>query len=317
MPSAQVREAARAVPGDRVARVRAFNRFYTNVIGLLREGLLRTPFSLTEARVIFELGQRAAVQVADFRRDLEIDAGYMSRILARFESDGLIARERSAADARRQVIRLSDQGRAAFEVLDERSAREVKKILSRLTGDQQFQLIRAMATIQRLLEDTGSSGQLVLRPLASGDYGWVVDRHGALYAEEYGWDETFEGLVAQIVAEYIKHRDPERENAWLAEVGGERAGCVFCTMREKEIAQLRLLLVEPWARGNGIGSRLVDECLGFAKQAGYGRIMLWTNDVLEDARRIYERAGFTRRAEERHHSFGKDLIGQDWWKPLQ
>jgi DNA-binding MarR family transcriptional regulator/N-acetylglutamate synthase-like GNAT family acetyltransferase len=299
-----------------VARVRAFNRFYTNVIGLLREGLLRTPYSLTEARVIFELAQRSSTQVADLRRDLDIDAGYMSRILTRFEADGLVQRERSVADGRRQVIRLSGQGRMAFEMLDQRSAGEVGKILSRLTDEEQRQLLGAMAAIQRLLANTDRSEPIALRPLASGDYGWVVHRHGDLYAEEYGWDETFEALVAQIVADYIKHRDPKRESAWIAEVDGEPAGCVFCTEKEEQVAQLRLLLVEPWARGRGIGSRLVAECLGFAKRVGYERIMLWTNDVLTDARRIYERAGFTLGDEERHHSFGQDLVGQNWWKPL-
>jgi DNA-binding MarR family transcriptional regulator/predicted N-acetyltransferase YhbS len=299
-----------------VARVRAFNRFYTNVVGLLREGLLRTPYSLTEARVIFELAQRSSTQVADLRRDLDIDAGYMSRILARFEADGLIQRERSTADARRQVIRLSSPGRVAFEMLDQRSAGEVGKILSRLTDEEQRQLLGAMAAIQRLLANTDRSEPIALRPLASGDYGWVVHRHGALYAEEYGWDQNFEALVAQIVADYIKHRDPKREGAWIAEVDGEPAGCVFCTKKEEGVAQLRLLLVEPWARGRGIGSRLVAECLGFAKRVGYERIMLWTNDVLTDARRIYERAGFTLGDEERHHSFGQDLVGQNWWKPL-
>jgi DNA-binding MarR family transcriptional regulator/GNAT superfamily N-acetyltransferase len=317
MAPAVITEAPRvSVPDDRVGRVRAFNRFYTNVIGLLREGLLRTPYSLTEARVIFELAQREAVQVAELRRDLDIDAGYMSRILARFEADGLVARERSTADARRQVIRLSGQGRAAFEMLNERSAREVGKMLSRLTEDQQSQLIGAMATIQNLLAETSASESVTLRPLGSGDYGWVVHRHGALYAEQYGWDESFEALVAQIVADYIKHRDPERESAWLAHIDGERAGCVFCTRREDDVAQLRLLLVEPWTRRRGVGSRLVDECLRFAKLAGYRRVMLWTNDVLEDARRIYERAGFKLKESEPHHSFGHDLVGQNWWKSL-
>jgi DNA-binding MarR family transcriptional regulator/N-acetylglutamate synthase-like GNAT family acetyltransferase len=310
-------DAARAgVPGGRVARVRAFNRFYTKVIGLLQEGLLHTPYSLTEARVIFELAQRSSTQVAALRRDLDIDAGYMSRLLARFEADGLIERERSAADARRQVIQMSDQGRAAFEVLDQRSAGEVGKILSRLTDEQQRQLLEAMATIERLLANTDRSEPLVLRSLASGDYGWVIHRHGALYAKEYAWDKSFEALVAQIVADYIKHRDPERESAWIAEVDGEPAGCVFCTKKEEDVAQLRLLLVEPWARGRGIGSRLVAECVGFAKRAGYERIMLWTNDVLTNARRIYERVGFALVDEERHHSFGHELVGQNWWKPL-
>jgi len=305
-----------AQPSERVARVRAFNRFYTNVIGLLREGLLRTPYSLTEARVIFEVAQRGVTQVADLRRDLDLDAGYMSRILARLEADRLIARERSPADARRQLIRLSDQGRVAFEMLDQRSAEEVEKLLARLSDEQQRRLIGAMGTIQWLLAGVHPPKTVTLRPLTSGDYGWVVHRHGVLYAEECGWDESFEALVAEIVAEYMQHRDRERESAWIAEVDGEPAGSVLCTKREPDVAQLRLLLVEPWARGGGVGTRLVDECVAFARQAGYERIMLWTNDVLDDARRIYERAGFTLKDTEPHHSFGRDLVGQNWWKPL-
>lgn len=317
MTSPPQSEAARgAEPSDRVARVRAFNRFYTTVIGLLQEGLLRTPYSLTEARVIFELAQRGATQVADLRRDLDLDAGYTSRILAGLQEAGVIDRERSTADARRQVIHLSEQGRAAFAKLDQRSAEEVERILHRLTDQEQRRLVRAMGAIQTLLADGRPPEPVALRPLASGDHGWVVHRHGALYAEEHGWDESFEALVMQIVAEYMEHRDPGRENAWIGEVDGEPAGCVLCTKKEQDVAQLRLLLVEPWARGRGIGSRLVAECIRFARQAGYGHIALWTNDVLADARRIYERAGFTLAGEERHHSFGRDLIGQHWWKPL-
>jgi N-acetylglutamate synthase-like GNAT family acetyltransferase len=172
-----------------------------------------------------------------------------------------------------------------------------------------------MATIQTLLTETRPA-EVSLRQLAAGDFGWVIERHGVLYAEEYGWDEGLEALIARVVADYIEHRDSERENAWIAEVDGERAGCVFCTEKEREVAQLRLLLVEPWARGRGVGTRLVDTCLAFAKRAGYRRIMLWTNDVLHDARRLYERAGFALAEEEEHHSFGHDLVGQNWWKSL-
>jgi N-acetylglutamate synthase-like GNAT family acetyltransferase len=251
----------------------------------------------------------------DLRRDLDVDAGYMTRILTRLEADGLVSRERSRADARRQVIRLSKQGQKVFETLDKRSAEDVVKILSRLSQEEQDRLLASMGTIRKLLADTHRA-EVVLRQLASGDFGWVIERHGVLYAQQYGWDEGFEALVARIVADYVEHRDLARENAWIAEVDGERAGCVFCTKKKREVAQLRLLLVEPWARGHGVGSRLVDACLDFAKQAGYGRIMLWTNDVLSDARRIYERAGFTLADEEKHHSFGRDLVGQNWWKSL-
>ena len=300
---------------DPVARVRSFNRFYTNLLGVLQEGFLRTPYSLTESRVIFELAHRSTAQLMDLRRDLDVDAGYMTRILTRLEADGLVVRERSEADARRQVVRLSARGRSAFQTLDERSAEDVGKLLSRLSEEEQQRLIAAMTTIEKLLADTHST-EVVLRPLGPGDFGWVVERHGILYAEEYGWDETFEALVARIVAEYGENRDVPRENAWIAEVDGERGGCAFCTKKERDIAQLRLLLVEPWARGRGVGTRLVDQCLHFARRAGYRRVMLWTNNVLEDARRIYERAGFTLVDEERHHSFGRDLVGQTWWKWL-
>jgi DNA-binding MarR family transcriptional regulator/N-acetylglutamate synthase-like GNAT family acetyltransferase len=307
----------RAVGADeRVAHVRAFNRFYTNVIGLLGEGLLRSPYSLTEARVIFELAQREVSEVADLRRDLNIDAGYLSRILARFEADGLIARDRSSADARRQVIRLTEQGVAAFGMLDRRSSEEVGKLLAGLSEEEQRRLIGAMGTIQQILEDRRPAEHVVLRELDSGDYGWVIHRHGAVYAEEYGWDESFEALVARIVANYIERRVPERENAWIAELDGQRAGCIFCTKKEEAVAQLRLLMVEPWARGRGIGMRLVEQCIRFARRAGYRDMMLWTNDVLDDARRIYERAGFELRDQERHHSFGHHLLGQNWWKRL-
>lgn len=301
---------------QRVAAVRGFNRFYTNIIGVLGEGLLRTPYSLAEARVIFELAQRDRTEVTELRRSLDLDAGYLSRILARFAADGLITRERSTSDGRRQIVALSDSGRAAFSVLDSRSAEDVGALLGRLTAEQQRRLIGAMETIRDLLGATPKPPAVELRPLAPGDVGWVVHRHGVLYAEEYGWDETFEALVARILADYVDNRDPRRESAWIAEVDGAPVGCVFCMRHDEETAQLRLLLVEPGARGSGVGGRLVEECIRFARQAGYRRMMLWTNDVLTDARRLYERAGFTLAKEEKHHSYGHDLVGQDWWLDL-
>ena len=300
----------------RVAAARAFNRFYTNLIGVLREGLLRSPYSLTEARVIFELAHGEATAVADLRRRLDIDAGYLSRILARFESDGLVTKERSSFDARRHVIRLTEQGRNAFHTLDERSAQEVRGLLSGLSDEEQRRLIGAMGVIQEILQQPARRTSFVLRPPGAGDFGWVVHRHGVVYADEYGWDETFEALVARIVADYVNDRDPQREAAWIAEVDGERAGSVFCTKKSDDVAQLRLLLVEPSARGMGIGTRLVEECIRFARRAGYERMMLWTNDVLKDARRIYERAGFELLQEEAHDSFGHHLVGQNWWLAL-
>jgi DNA-binding MarR family transcriptional regulator/GNAT superfamily N-acetyltransferase len=301
---------------DRVAAVRAFNRFYTPIIGVLREGLLQTPFSLAEARVIFELAQQDELASSELRRTLGLDAGYLSRVLARLEAGGLIARERAASDGRRQILRLSAAGRAAFELLDARSAEEIGTLLSRLTEDNQRRLVTVMETIQEILGGQPQPRSFVLRTLVPGDFGWVIYRHGVLYAEEYGWDETFEALVARIVADYVANRDPRRENAWIAEVDGERAGCVFCVKREQTVAQLRLLLVEPQARGMGVGTRLVEECLRFARRAGYERIMLWTNDVLLDARRIYERAGFRLAEEGKHHSFGHDLVEQTWWREV-
>jgi DNA-binding MarR family transcriptional regulator/GNAT superfamily N-acetyltransferase len=306
-----------SMPDERVAAVRAFNRFYTTVIGLLGEGLLRTPYSLTEARLIFELAQREATEVADLRRALDLDAGYLSRILARFVSDGLVTRARSSSDGRRQVIRLTGQGRRAFKTLDRRSADEIRSLLAQLSDEEQRRLVDAMAAIRDVFKGPRRAPPFVIRPPRSGDFGWVVQRHGVLYAEEYGWDETFEALVARIVADYVDHRDPRREEAWIAEVDGERVGCVFCCRKDRATAQLRLLLVEPRARGKGIGTRLVEECIRFARSAGYERLMLWTNDVLEDARRIYERTGWKLVEEEVHHSFGRDLVGQNWWLKLK
>jgi DNA-binding MarR family transcriptional regulator/GNAT superfamily N-acetyltransferase len=306
---------AETTQNERVTAVRAFNRLYTSIIGLLHEGLLRTPYSLTEARVIFELAQRDASELANLRRVLNIDAGYMTRILARLETDGIATRERSRADARRQVIALTDRGREVFEMLDQRSGEEIRALLSRLTEDDQGRVIGAMGAIRRVLEGSPRP-EPCLRPPRPGDFGWVVQRHGVLYAAEYGWDESFEALVARIVADYVDHRDPKRERAWIAEVDDEPVGCVFCCRKEENVAQLRLLLVEPGIRGMGIGTRLVDECVRFARRTGYRHLMLWTNDVLEDARRIYERAGFELVEEEPHRSFGHELVGQNWRRKL-
>jgi DNA-binding MarR family transcriptional regulator/RimJ/RimL family protein N-acetyltransferase len=301
---------------DRVITVRAFNRFYTNVIGLLHEGLLDTAYSLTEARVIFELAQREVSELAQLRRALDIDAGYMSRIIARFEADGIVTRERSRTDGRRHVIGLTDSGREVFKMLDTRSTEEIRALLSPLREDEHRRLIAAMGTIRDILEESRPAQPFVLRSPRPGDFGWVVHRHGVLYADEYGWDDSFEALVARIVADYIDHRDPKRECAWIAEIDGEPVGCVFCCEKERSVAQLRLLLVEPSMRGRGIGTRLVDECIGFAQRAGYEHMMLWTNDVLADARRIYERVGFRLVEEDPHHSFGHELLGQNWWRKL-
>jgi len=302
----------RDVGAERVAEVRAFSRFYTDVIGLLREGLLDTPYSLTESRVLFELGHREATALSDLRQALDLDAGYLSRIVARFTADGLVTRERVADDGRRQTLRLTEQGRAAFALLDGRSADEVRTLLGRLGEDEQRRLLGAMRAIRETLADAPRGEAFVLRSPEPGDYGWVVSRHGALYAAEYGWDATFEALVARIVADFVDGHDPRRERVWIAEVDGVPVGCVFCVAKDDTTAQLRLLLVDPSARGMGIGGRLITECARFARRTGYTHLMLWTNDVLIDARRLYERAGFTLTEEERHVSFGHELVGQNW-----
>ncbi len=301
---------------DRVAAVRAFNRFYTNRIGVLREGLLRTPHSLTEARVLYELGQREVTEVADLRRELDLDAGFLSRLLARLERNGLIARERSTDDGRRQRIRLTDDGAAAFAELDRRSAHEIGAVLGALDDDDQGRLVAAMDVVREVLGEARPPEAFVLRPPQAGDFGWIVQRHGELYAREYGWDETFEALVARIVADYVEHRDARKDAGWIAELNGERVGCVLCVRRDDGAAQLRLLLVDPKARGRGVGGRLIEECLRFAQRAGYERITLWTNDVLHAARRLYERAGFELLESAPHHSFGHDLVEQTWARDL-
>jgi DNA-binding MarR family transcriptional regulator/GNAT superfamily N-acetyltransferase len=309
-------EAGPPVADGDVAAVREFNRFYTGVLGLLREGLLDTPYSLTEARIIFELARQDEAEVVEVRRWLDLDAGYLSRLLARFEADGLVRRSRSPGDGRRQVIRLTQVGRALFGRLDALSNEQIRGLLAPIPAGRRSRLTAAMAGIREILADTPAAGTVVLRPPAPGDLGWVVQRNAALYTAEYGWDETYEALVARIVADYAARTDRTGEAAWIAEVTGERAGCVFCMRKDERTAQLRLLLVEPSARGMGVGGRLVDECLAFARRAGYREIVLWTNDVLHAARRIYQRAGFELIASQPHHSFGHDLVGQDWRLPL-
>jgi DNA-binding MarR family transcriptional regulator/ribosomal protein S18 acetylase RimI-like enzyme len=301
---------------EHVAAVRAFNRFYTRVIGVLGSGLLETPYSLTEARVLFELGRREEVELATLRAELGLDAGYATRILDRLEAEGLVVRSRSSADARRRVLRLSEPGRAAYRLLDGRSAAETEQLLAPLGVEGRQRLVASMEAVRRLLEGEARERQVVLREPGPGELGWVVQRHGALYAAEYGWDPTFEALVARIVGDFGASNDPHRERAWIADVDGAPAGCVFCVAKDGRTAQLRLLLVEPSARGLGLGTRLVDECIAFAQAAGYEEIVLWTNDVLVEARRIYERAGFALVGEGPHHSFGHDLVEQTWRRAL-
>ena len=296
-----------------VAAIRAFNRFYTARVGALRDGLLATAHPLPEARVLYELGQVEHADFADLRRALELDAGYLSRLLARLEDQGLVARERAAHDGRRQRIALTTSGRDAYTTLDARSAAEIATLLEGLADDDRRRLLDALDTVRAILEGAPGPQAFVLRAPQPGDYGWVVQRHGALYAQEHGFDATFEALVARIVADYANHRDPESENAWIAEASGRPVGCVFCMRRDERTAQLRCLLVEPSARGMGVGRALVEACVAFARRAGYAEIVLWTNDVLDGARRLYERAGFALTAAKPHRSFGRnDLVGEDW-----
>lgn len=296
----------------RVSRLRSFNRFYTGVLGLLREGLLDTRHTLTESRILFELGTSDGGSPSELAEKLHLNLGYVSRVLSRLKQQRLVDAQSPPEDARRQIVSLTKEGRQAFKMLDERSSQQVHELLSRLGDDRQARLMSSLAEIETLLGERQGAPLLVLRAPVSGDYGWVVKRHGELYAQEYGWDETFEALVARIVADYVDHQHPKREAAWIAEAAGERVGCIFCMRKDDDIAQLRILLVEPSGRGMGLGTRLVDECIRFAKRAGYKQMMLWTNDVLVDARRIYERAGFHLVEEEKHHSFGHDLVGQNW-----
>ncbi|OLF18387.1 bifunctional helix-turn-helix transcriptional regulator/GNAT family N-acetyltransferase [Actinophytocola xanthii] len=303
---------ANTVPDDRVAAVRAFSRSYTKFLGVLNEHLLDTSYSLTEARILFELGQRDATEVAELRRLTGLDAGYLSRLLARFEDSGLLRRERSSADARRQVIRLSEQGREGVRVLDEKSARQIRDLLSRLTDDEQRQLVEAMDMIRQRLAEAEAGPRVRLRAPEPGDFGWVVQRNGASYATEHGWDSSYEALAARIVADYLDKHDPARERAWIAELHGERVGAIFCMRDDDTTARLRLLHVEASARGAGIGTMLVEECIRFAREVGYQTMRLWTVSVLAPARRIYQRAGFTLVQEDTAEHFGHRLTGQTW-----
>jgi DNA-binding MarR family transcriptional regulator/GNAT superfamily N-acetyltransferase len=297
----------------RVGAVRRFSRFWTRQIGVLQDGYLESPFSLTEVRVLYEFAHREETTASELSKELGLDAGYLSRILRGFEERGLIGKKSSEADGRRSILWLTEQGREAFAPLDTRSHEVVGAMLGGLSPAEQGRLVEAMHTIEGLLGDQPERKvPYLLRPHQPGDMGWIVHRHGVLYAREYGWDERFEALVAEIVAEFIQQYDPKRERCWIAERNGEIVGSVFLVKQSEEVAKLRLLLVEPSARGLGIGRRLVQECVRFAKLTGYGKITLWTNDVLRAARRIYEEAGFRLVYEEPHHSFGHDLVGQTW-----
>ncbi|MEU9605345.1 helix-turn-helix domain-containing GNAT family N-acetyltransferase [Streptomyces sp. NPDC048057] len=300
--------------------MRAFNRFYTNLIGALDYSKhLYTPYTLTESRVLYELAHSSRTDAADLRAELSLDAGYLSRLLGKFERAGLVARAPSRQDPRRQRITLTPKGHRAAGLLDERSREAVGALVAQVPVGERDELVAALRTVRRALGHTrpaAHDGPLLREP-RPGEWGWVVARHGALYAAEYGWDADFEALVARIVADHAQDRDPHLERMWIAELAGRPVGTVMCVRDGAPgTARLRLLLVEPEARGHGLGELLVRAVVDFAREAGYRELVLWTNDVLTGARRIYQKLGFTLVTEQPHRSFGVDLVGQDWRLPL-
>lgn len=306
--------------GAQIEAVRRFNRFYTRRIGVLEEGLLASPFTLAQARVLFELGTRKSVTAGELADILGLDPGYLSRILQGFVDSRLIARQRSTEDGRRTKLSLTAKGRQAFQALDRTSRNTVGAMISPLSPIHRKRLLGAMQILQEVLSESATARDVTIavRSYRIGDLGWAIEQHGRLYAEEFSWNGEFEALVATLFARFATKHDPKAEQFWIAEVGGERVGCVFVVRNEKEprTAQLRCLLVDPRARGLGVGRRLVEECIRFAKSAGYGRMLLWTNNVLIAARRIYEAAGFSLLQESPHRSFGHDLVGQVWARTL-
>src|SRR5688572_1125815 len=299
-----------------VDAVRRFNRFYTGRVGALREGLLGSPWPLPQARLIYELGSRGACAAGELSRSLDLDAGYLSRLLQGLARRGLLKARRSPEDARRSVLALTSKGRKAFALLDARSRDEVTAMLGKLTPAGQSQLVRAMHVVEKILENHSSTSEVGLRQHRPGDIGWVVQRHGALYAAEHGYDERFEALVAAIAARFIQRLDAARERCWIAEASGEPLGCVFLVKKSARTAQLRLLLVEPAARGRGLGARLVEECIAFARAAGYRRLVLWTQSARVAARPIDPDKGFRLVRKEPNRSFGRRLVGEYWAREL-
>jgi DNA-binding MarR family transcriptional regulator/GNAT superfamily N-acetyltransferase len=317
---------ARAVPAQRIAEVRRFNRFYTRQIGLLRDGLLGTVFSLTEGRVLQELAGRGHATAGEIAASLGIDPGYLSRMLRRFVAARLVVRTASRRDRRQGILRLTAKGRATFAALDRRSRREVGALLAPLGTDDQHRLLAAMATIEKLLGN-GAGGprggaakaarRVTLRPHRPGDMGWIVARHGAVYAAEYDWGAPFEALVAEVVTDFLRRHDAAREAAWIAEIGGVPAGSVMLVDDGGGVARLRMLLVEPHARGLGVGRRLVDCCIAFARAKRYRKITLWTHTVLTAARAIYASSGFRLVETKPHRDFGVEVVGETWDLELQ
>ena len=296
-----------------VAAVRRFNRFYTQRIGVLQEGWLKSPFSLTEARVLYEISRRERPTATALGKDLGLDAGYLSRILRGFEARGLIVKQTSASDGRQSLLSITHRGRQRLAPIEAHTNDEVQAMLGALPAGAQDCLLSAMHTIETMLAETAApEAPYILRPPRPGDMGWIVSRHGALYGEEYGWDERIEALTAEIVAAFVRNYDSKRERCWIAERAGENIGSVLLVKETDEVARLRLLLVEPKARGLGIGARLVEECLRFAREARYREVTLWTHSVLSAARHIYESAGFALAETQEHDEFGKTLVGETW-----
>jgi DNA-binding MarR family transcriptional regulator/GNAT superfamily N-acetyltransferase len=300
---------------EAIASYRRFTRFYTRILGLLGDRLLKGGRSLTEARVLYELGGAGRTGASEIAAELNLDPGYLSRILAKLEREKLLARTASTRDARHVVLRLTRKGKSTFAALNRFSNDQAREALANLSPEQSSSVIRSMRTIESALSNAApSTAPYILRPHRPGDMGWVVGRNGALYAQEYGWNDQYEALVARIVADFISNFDPRCERCWIAERAGERLGCIFLVRHpEREgVAKLRLLLVESSARGMGLGKALVAECLQFARSCGYKTVTLWTQSILHAAHHIYQQAGFRLVTEEPHHSFGVDLIGQTW-----
>jgi DNA-binding MarR family transcriptional regulator len=302
---------------DQISAVRAFNRFYTRKLGVLDQHLMKSPFSLSEARVLYELAHRDDLSAKEIGAELGLDAGYLSRIVQNFDDSGLITRKPLASDRRQYRLGLTAKGRQAFAKLDRSSHDEVGTMLAALPRGASGQLIGAMGTIERLLGAADApSPRAILRDHRPGDMGWVVQSHGALYASEYGFDSSFEGLVAEIAAKFLASFDASRERCWIADIDGAQVGSIFLVRHSDDVAKLRLLLVDPAGRGQRLGQRLVAECIGFAKACGYRKITLWTQSILVAARRIYQDAGFVLVATEPHRSFGQSLIGETWEREL-
>ncbi|MDA9398681.1 bifunctional helix-turn-helix transcriptional regulator/GNAT family N-acetyltransferase [Bradyrhizobium sp. CCBAU 45389] len=302
---------------DHIAAVRAFNRFYTRKLGVLDQRLGRTPFSLSEARVLYELAHRDDLAAKEIGIELGLDPGYLSRIVQSFDEKGLITRKPLPADRRQYQLSLTAKGRQTFAKLNLSSQNEVAAMLAQLSAGDATQLTQAMATIEAVLEQRRSQpAAFMLRSHRVGDMGWVVSRQAAAYAADYNWDISYEALVAEICAQFIRNYDAAREHCWIAEVGGEPVGSIFLVKATDEIAKLRLLQVEKKARGLGVGRALVEQCLQGARERGYSKMTLWTQSILVAARGIYKSAGFKLVKEEKHHSFGADLVGETWERDL-